>query len=60
MRVRFTAPYIFTPDENRMTARKYPLGWEGTVRQQCAEKAIAAGVAIELPDPPRRRRKRGE
>lgn len=53
MYVRFIRPYIFTPDEDRRCAVKYKLGFKGRVRQQCADKAIAAGaaVAIILPDP---------
>lgn len=55
--IRFTRPYIFTPDEDRRSAVKYPAGWTGLVRQQCVEKAIAAGAAVVVTTRSPRRRK---
>ncbi len=49
--MRFDRSYIFTPDEDRRTSVKYKAGWVGTVRRQCADKAVAAGAAVLL-DPP--------
>lgn len=51
--VRFTADYIFTPDEDRRSSIKYKAGYSGPVRQQCADKAKAAGKAIALRTPRR-------
>jgi hypothetical protein len=56
--VKFLADYIFTPDEDRRTSRKYLAGWRGLVRRQCADKAIAAGKAVAVPAP--RRKPAGE
>jgi hypothetical protein len=53
MWARFTADYIFTPDEDRRVAVKYKAGHRGPVRQQCFEKAKAAGKAVASA-PPRR------
>lgn len=52
--VKFTADFIFTPDEDRRTSVKYRAGWSGRVRQQCADKAAALG-RIE-PSKPRGRK----
>jgi hypothetical protein len=43
--VRFLDDYTFTPDEDRRVSVKYRKGWAGTVRQQCRNKAVAAGKA---------------
>jgi hypothetical protein len=53
--VHFVADYIFTPDEDRRTSIKYRAGWKGPVRRQCADKAFAAGAAIPLPTPRRKK-----
>ena len=45
MWVRFIATYIYTPEEDRRASVAYPAGYVGNVRRQCADKAIAAGVA---------------
>lgn len=44
-RVRFLAPYIYTPSTERRVSTKYKAGAEGPVTAECAERAIAAGVA---------------
>lgn len=46
--VHFSDDFTFTPDEDRRTSVKYRAGWSGTVRRQCADKAIAAGKAEEV------------
>lgn len=43
--LRFTEPFTFTPDEDRRVSVKYPAGYVGLVRRQCADKALAAGKA---------------
>jgi hypothetical protein len=53
--VKFIADYIFTPDEDRRTSRRYPEGWHGLVRRQCADKAIAAGKAVAVTTPRRKK-----
>jgi len=55
MWVHFLEAYIFTPDEDRRGSVKYKAGYIGNVRQQCAEKAIAAGKAVRTT--PRRTRR---
>lgn len=50
-RVRFTARYIFTPNGRRFSAVVYPAGHEGPVTRECADKAIAAGVAVRVKSP---------
>lgn len=47
--VRFTADFIFTPDEDRRSSVKYKAGKRYIVRRQCLDKAIAAGAAVESP-----------
>lgn len=37
--------------------KAYKAGWEGTVKRECAEQAIAAGAAISRDTPPRKPRK---
>ncbi len=44
-RVRFIAPYIYTPSTERRVSTKYQAGAECAVTTECAERAIAAGVA---------------
>lgn len=55
MWVHFLEDFIFTPDEDRRCSVKYRAGYIGIVRQQCAEKAIAAGKAVKTA--PRRTRR---
>ena len=59
MIVRFLADYIFTPDEDRRVSVKYRARWQGRVRAQCAQKAIAAGAAeaVAPPAPAKRERR---
>lgn len=49
MRVRFTAPFDWDPPEmhGRVTIFK-PAGFEGSVRRQHGEDAVAAGKAVSL------------
>jgi hypothetical protein len=47
-RVRFTADFDYKP--TRQTTIGYKAGMEETVKRQCAEQAIAAGKAEELPE----------
>lgn len=46
-RVRFTADFDYKPV--RHTTIAYRAGMELTVKRDCADKAVAAGKAIELP-----------
>lgn len=45
-RVRFTDDYDYKPV--RSCTIGYTAGWEGTVKQDCAEKVVAAGKAIRI------------
>lgn len=58
--VKFSRDYIFTPDEDRRTSVKYKANWQGLVRQQCADKAIAAGAAEQVKTATPRRRRAAE
>lgn len=42
--VRFLADYDYKPV--RACTVGYKAGWEGTVKKDCAEKAVAAGAAV--------------
>lgn len=42
-RVRFKQDYDYKPTPQSTIA--YKAGWEGTVRRECAEEAVAAGKA---------------
>ncbi|WP_309086461.1 hypothetical protein [Chelativorans sp.] len=46
-RVRFKEDFDYRP--NRLTTVAYKAGMELTVRRECADAAVAAGKAIELP-----------
>jgi hypothetical protein len=50
--VTFARDFTFTPDEDRRTAVKYLAGHAGNVRQQCADKAKAAGALIPPKEDP--------
>lgn len=54
MRVKFLADYDYTPSAERRTTFAYFAGQEDTVKRECGEAAIAAGVAQELPAPPKK------
>lgn len=57
--LKFNKAWTFVPDENRNSALQYlPREEPYRVRHQCAEKALAAGVA-EIVDPPQGSRKHG-
>lgn len=47
MRVRFTSNFNYAPTPQVTTA--YKAGMEMTVKRECAEQAIAAGKAVEVP-----------
>ncbi|MCK8779082.1 hypothetical protein M0654_03690 [Rhizobium sp. NTR19] len=47
-RVRFTADFDYKP--TMQTTIGYKAGMEETVKKECAEQAIAAGKAEEIPD----------
>ncbi len=49
--VRFTADFDYRPV--RAVVIAYKAGMEETVKRDCARKAIAAGKAVEIPNPPR-------
>lgn len=53
MWVRFTQDYRFKPTANVTT--KYHEGWEGSVTRVCGEAAIAAGAAVAIKAPPRKK-----
>ncbi len=42
-RVKFTKDFDYKPTPQTTTG--YKAGWEGTVKRECAEQAIAAGKA---------------
>lgn len=48
-RVRFTDDYDYKPTAQSTIA--YKKGMELTVRQECADKAMAAGKAVSLDKP---------
>lgn len=50
MKVRFLRPWPYTPSRNRQVTLEYPAGFEGTVKRECGEAAVAAGAAEELAD----------
>ena len=52
-RVRFTGAYTYVPSTARHTSIVYRAGRDCTVKRECADGAVAAGVAIELPQPAR-------
>ncbi len=43
-KVKFIGDYDYKPV--RATTVGYKAGWEGTVKQDCAEKAVGAGKAV--------------
>jgi hypothetical protein len=43
-RVKFTKDFDYKPTSQSTTA--YLAGWEGTVKRECADQAIAAGKAV--------------
>lgn len=43
-RIRFTDDYDYKPV--RACTIGYEAGWEGTVKKDCAKKAVAAGKAV--------------
>lgn len=43
-RVKFTEDFDYKPTPQTTIA--YPADWEGTVKQDCAQKAVAAGKAV--------------
>jgi hypothetical protein len=45
--VRFLADYDYKPTPSRTVA--YKAGWSGTVKRECADRAVALGKAVELP-----------
>lgn len=53
-RVRFTAPFDWTPPARPRVTIAYPVG-EFTVTRDCAAKAVKAGKAVRIKSP-----KRGE
>lgn len=53
MWVRFTQLFRFKPNANVTT--KYQPGWEGNVTHAVGEAAIAAGAAVAIKAPPRKK-----
>lgn len=49
-RVRFTHDFDYKPSSQVTIV--YTAGMEKTVRRECADKAIAAGIAVSLDDQP--------
>jgi hypothetical protein len=49
MRVRFLRAYDYTPSAQRRVTIGYAAGFEGTVKRECGEAAVAAGAAEEVP-----------
>ncbi|MCC4295850.1 hypothetical protein [Brevundimonas aurantiaca] len=60
MRVRFTAPFDYTPaEEPRVLIAYSPIGGEEkdgeyTVRRECGEAAVAQGKAVAVKAPSRK------
>lgn len=52
-RVRFSEDYRYRPSQRSQICIKYRAEREYTVKRECADAAIAAGVAEELPAPSR-------
>ncbi|RYE57626.1 MAG: hypothetical protein EOP20_07140 [Hyphomicrobiales bacterium] len=53
MHVRFTANFDYTPSEDRRSTIAYKKGFEGSVRRECGEAAIAEKKAEEIVAPAR-------
>lgn len=51
MRVRFSQDFDYTPSKERRVTIAYKAGWEGTVKREAGEAAVALGCADELTDP---------
>lgn len=51
-RVRFTAPFDWTPPARPSVTIAYPVG-EFTVTRDCAAKAVKAGAAVRVKPPKR-------
>lgn len=47
MNVKFVSSFDYTPSGESRVQIAYPEGWEGTVKRECGEAAIAAGRATE-------------
>lgn len=52
-RVLFLHDFPYRPSLERRTTIRYRAGWEGTVKRECADAAVAAGAAEEIETPPR-------
>lgn len=52
MHVRVLSDYILTPEDRRVSVA-FKAGWEGATRRAWGEALVAAGVAEEIPVPPR-------
>jgi hypothetical protein len=50
MKVKFTAPFDYTPSLRPQVTYAYRAGWEGTVKRECGAAAVAAGKAVEITD----------
>lgn len=48
MRVKFTDDYRYVPTEDRRVTVRFKKGYEGTVRREAGEAAVAAGKATEV------------
>jgi hypothetical protein len=48
MKVRFIANFDYTPSLERRVTIAYRAGWRGTVKRECAERAIAEGAAVPV------------
>jgi len=57
--VRFTADFDYRPPVFGVTIA-YKAGWSGSVKQECAEQAIAQKKAVRIKSPPRLTRKAAE
>ncbi len=51
--VTFTEKFDYRPLPGVVIA--YKAGWSGTVKRECADQAVAAGKASEIPTAARRR-----
>ena len=49
--VLFTDDFDYRPTRSITIA--YKSGWSGAVKKDCADKAIAANKAVNVPTPPR-------
>lgn len=49
--LKFERQFNFIPKKKSSITQQYPAGWVGSVTDECAEKAIKVGAAVEVEAP---------